>query len=230
MSKIDRYYSEKLSARNLQRCYAIAPPRIRQYLEAEIQYFLGKIRPCDFILELGCGYGRILSRFSEKSKTVIGIDTSRLSLEMGIDFLNGKPNCRLLKMDAAALAFRDQTFDLVACLQNGLSAFKVDPLSVIRECTRVTRPGGRILLSSYSKRFWPDRLEWFAMQAEEGLLGEIDWNATGEGVIVCKDGFRATTFSEADFIALTSRLGVEPVITEVDGSSLFCEITIPEIN
>ena len=85
------------------------------------------------------------------------------------------------------------------------------------------------MLSSYSEQFWPDRLEWFARQAQLGLLGEIDWNATGEGVIVCKDGFRTTTFSEADFIALASKLGVDPVITEVDGSSLFCELTIPEI-
>lgn len=227
---LDKYYSDKLSARKLQLCYAIAPPRIQQYLEAEIQYVLDKIQPCDFILELGCGYGRILSRIWEKSKVAIGIDTSESSLELGVDLLHGSSNCHLIQMDAAAMAFRDRVFDLVACPQNGLSAFKVDPFNVIREGIRVTRPGGRVMLSSYSERFWSDRLEWFSLQADKGLLGEIDWNATGEGVIVCKDGFHATTFSEADFIALTSRIGVEPVITEVDGSSLFCEITIPKLN
>ena len=179
------------------------------------------------MLELGCGYGRILSRLSTETETAVGIDSSLASLELGAEFLREKRHCRLLQMDAAVLAFKDRTFDLVACLQNGLSAFKVDPAALFRECLRVTKPGGRVIFSSYSERFWSHRLEWFAQQAEEGLLGEIDRKATGNGVIVCKDGFRATTFREEDFIGLASRFSVEPVIAEVDGSSLFCEIVIP---
>jgi 2-polyprenyl-6-hydroxyphenyl methylase/3-demethylubiquinone-9 3-methyltransferase len=227
MSKVNRYYSEQLSAQNLRRCYEIASPRVQQYLEAEIQYVLDRIRPDDALLELGCGYGRILSRMSAEAENAVGIDSSQANLTMGADFLRDKRNCRLLQMDAALLAFKDRTFDLVACLQNGLSAFKVDPAALFQECLRVTKSGGRVIFSSYSERFWPHRLEWFAQQAKEGLLGEIDPDATGNGVIVCRDGFRATTFSEEDFISLASRFFVQLVITEVDGSSLFCEIVVP---
>jgi hypothetical protein len=46
-------------------------------------------------------------------------------------------------------------------------------------------------------------------------------------VIVCKDGFRATTADRTTFEKLAAGLGVTPRITEVDGSSLFCESVVP---
>ena len=129
-------------------------------------------------------------------------------------------------MDAGRLAFKNKYFDVTACIQNGISAFKVDPETLLREAIRVTKPGGRVLFSTYSEKFWPDRLQWFRDQSEAGLLGEIDEDATGNGVIVCKDGFRATTATPDDFWKLADACGVEPHIREVDGSSLFCEIIV----
>lgn len=72
--------------------------------------------------------------------------------------------------------------------------------------------------------FWDERLAWFEAQAAEGLLGEIDYERTGDGTIVCKDGFTATTFGPEDFKALASSLGLRAALGEVDRSSLFCEI------
>ena len=92
------------------------------------------------------------------------------------------------------------------------------------EALRVSRPGGHVIFSSYSARFWDDRLGWFRIQSRHGLLGDIDEAATGDGNIVCKDGFRATSATRKDFEELCARCGVTPTITEVDGSSLFCEI------
>ena len=84
-----------------------------------------------------------------------------------------------------------------------------------------------VLFSSYSHRFWVERLKWFEIQAKEGLIGEIDYHATGNGVIVCKDGFRATTVDAGRFRSLAAALGLVPNIIEVDGSSLFCELALP---
>ena len=47
------------------------------------------------------------------------------------------------------------------------------------------------------------------------------------GVIVCEDGFRATTVGPDRFEALAARLGLVPKIVEVEGSSLFCEVVAP---
>ena len=60
----------------------------------------------------------------------------------------------------------------------------------------------------------------------ETLGGTIDYHATGNGVIVCKDGFHATTVNAADFRSLAGVLGLAPKIFEVDCSSLFCEVTV----
>jgi ubiquinone/menaquinone biosynthesis C-methylase UbiE len=220
------YYAERLSAERLRKCYEIAPPRVQQYLDAEIRHVLGRIRPTDAVLELGCGYGRVMEKLAPRAATLIGIDTSRSSLQLAGELLSGFSNCRLLQMDALALGFRDQVFDVVLCVQNGISAFGANQRALIAESIRVTRTGGRVLFSSYSEKFWKKRLEWFELQAAHGLVGEIDWDATRDGVIVCKDGFKATTVSPDEFIALASEFNVRVHIEEVDESSIFCEIVV----
>jgi len=220
------YYVEKLSGARLRRCYELAPPRVRRYLDAEIEHVASRLRPGDRVLELGCGYGRILERLAPKVGFLVGIDTSAQSLALACELLVGYSNCRLVRMDAGVLAFDGGVFDAVLCVQNGLSAFKIDRQRLVSECIRVTRRGGKVLLSTYAERFWEHRLEWFRLQSKEGLVGEIDWTTTRDGVIVCKDGFRATTISANEFEALAGELGIRRRIEEVDGSSLFCELNV----
>ncbi len=221
------YYSRKLSAERLRKCYEVAPERTRRYLEAEVEFVLERVPPASSVLELGCGYGRVLARLAQKASSLFGVDTSLESLAMARETMAGASGWHLSQMDAARLGFRRGSFDTVVCIQNGLSAFKVDQRRLIEEAVRVTRSGGRALFSSYAARFWEHRLEWFRAQSEHGLLGEIDPDATRDGVIVCKDGFRATTVGPDDFAVLTSGLDVASRITEVDGSSVFCEMLVP---
>lgn len=220
------YYSESLSGERLRRCYEIASPRIRQYLEAEIQHIIQSIDSSEVVLELGCGYGRIAMRLAEKAKRVVGIDNALESVMLARNLAADETNCLFFLMDALNLAFNDRMFDRVVCAQNGICAFGVDQELLVREALRVTRPGGRILLSGYSEGFWEERLSWFEAQAQEGLLGEIDYRQTGNNVIVCKDGFRSGNMTGETFLALCSRLGLDSKIVEVDGSSVFCEIEV----
>lgn len=216
------YYARKLSARRLDRVYAIAGPRVRQYLAAEIAHVRAAIRPGDRLLELGCGTGRVLARLAQVAGVAWGVDNALASVRLA---RTRHPGCHWAVMDAARLGFEARCFDVVVGIQNFISACKVPPAELVRECLRVVRPEGRIFLSSYAASFWPQRLAWFRAQAEEGLLGAIDEAATGNGVVVGRDGFRATTFSPADFADLADRLGVKAKIYEVDGSSVFCEMT-----
>jgi SAM-dependent methyltransferase len=221
------YYADRLSAERLRACYELAPPAVKAYLDAEIAFVLARISTSTLALELGCGYGRVLRSLVTRARAVVGIDTSFLSLRMAPQFVGHGASLQLLAMDATRLGFAGGTFDLTLCVQNGISAFAADPLNLLSEAVRVTRSGGIVLFSTYSPRFWKDRLEWFELQAAHGLVGPIDYEATGDGVIVCTDGLRATTVSADEFAALAARLGIVPRITEVDGSSLFCEITVP---
>jgi 2-polyprenyl-6-hydroxyphenyl methylase/3-demethylubiquinone-9 3-methyltransferase len=219
------YYRRGLSGPRLRRGYELAPPRVQQYLEAEIAHLQGRVQGAAAVLELGCGYGRVLARLAEVAPWVVGIDTSIESLRLARDSTQAHGACDLLAMDATALGFRDRSFDAVVCIQNGIGAFRVEPRRLLGEALRVTRPGGRVLFSTYAAAFWPHRLRWFELQAAAGLVGEIDAEATHPGEIVCRDGFRSGTFTAGDFERLCGELGVEPAIAAVDGSSLFCEIT-----
>jgi 2-polyprenyl-6-hydroxyphenyl methylase/3-demethylubiquinone-9 3-methyltransferase len=221
------YYTDRLAAENLRQCYEIAPSATRAYLRAEIEFVLSKLTLASSVLELGCGYGRVLSKIVSKGRSTWGIDTSLSSLLMAREYVRSSDRCYLALMDAVRMGFPSACFDVVLCVQNGISAFAVDPVSLVREAVRVTRSTGVVLFSSYSNRFWSHRLEWFEAQAAHGLIGEIDHEATGDGVIVCKDGFRATTVRPEDFRRLAAEVDVEAVITEVDGSSLFCELVVP---
>jgi ubiquinone/menaquinone biosynthesis C-methylase UbiE len=224
---VSGYYDDKLAAERLRRCYELASPRVRRYLAAELEYVLGRLEPGDVALELGCGYGRILGPLAERVSLAVGVDTSFASLALAREELALYENVRLINADAARLGGRDNLFDVVACIQNGISAFHVEPRELVAEAVRVTRPGGTVLFSSYAEAFWEERLAWFEAQAAEGLLGEIDYARTGDGVIVCRDGFTATTFAPEDFLALAASLGLAARVEEVDGSSLFCEIVKP---
>jgi SAM-dependent methyltransferase len=221
------YYDEKLAAGRLRRVYELAPPRVRRYLTAEASFVAGRVRAGDRVLELGCGYGRVLPLFAAAASLAVGIDTSTASLALARAELAAVRNVRLVAADAARLALRDDAFDVVACIQNGISAFHVAPRELAAEALRVTRPSGAAIFSSYAASFWPERLAWFELQAAAGLLGEIDYERTRDGVIVCKDGFTATTFGPAAFAALAASLGVRAAIEEIDASSVCCTLFKP---
>ncbi len=225
---MEGYYEEKLSGERLRQCYEIASPRVKQYLEAEIRFVLDRLEPTDAALEFGCGYGRVALRLAETAKRVVGIDTSSESLDLARRIAGPGSRCEFLEMNALDLAFPAGEFDAVVCVQNGVCAFGVDQEQLIGEALRVTRPKGRLLFSTYAQAFWPHRLAWFEAQAKAGLVGEIDCDATRDGVIVCKDGFKVDTLTPQTLRSLCASLGLSGQITEVDGSSVFCEVMVPE--
>lgn len=220
------YYAQKLAATRLQQVYDIAPDPVRRYLSAEIAYVQERMPPGCRVLELGCGYGRILKELAPRAGVLAGIDTSLASLRMAKDYLAACADVMLVQMDAIDLAFPPETFDLVCCVQNGISAFHVDQRQLMAAAVSVARPGGRVLFSSYAEAFWEDRLDWFRLQAQHGLLGAIDEAATGRGVIVCKDGFKATTVTPDQFRTLSQGLGDVVTVDTVAASSVFCDIRV----
>lgn len=223
---MSHYYSQKLSSDRLKRCYDIAPLRVQKYLTAEIDFVLSHVEKSDCVLELGCGYGRVLEKLIPKSFKIIGIDVSQDSLTLAKEYTALNPKLHLIQANAKCLPFPKEVFDKVICIQNGISAFKINPQILIQESVRITRPSGKCIFSSYSDKFWESRLQWFEMQSNEGLLGKIDWEKTKNGVIVCDDGFTATTFNQTDFEELSTNLDLDMELIEVDNSSVFCIISV----
>jgi len=220
------YYASKLNAMDLFQVYETGIPRVKQYLDAEIEFVSRGLKGKERLLELGAGYGRILERLAPRAAELVGVDISGDNVRFGCEYLKGAPNCHLVVMDAHFIEFESE-FDVVLCLQNGLSAVKGDPGNIVRRSVRALVPGGRAFFSTYSENFWEHRLAWFMEQAGKGLLGEIDMEKTRDGKIVCKDGFTATTFLPEDLERLGRLSGCEFRIDEVDSSSLLLILEKP---
>lgn len=214
------YYAESLNASRLLDVYRTEIPRVKQYLKAEVDFVKNNLHGNESVLELGAGYGRIMKELSPSVHSIIGMEISQDSVRYGRDYLKDCPNCRLISQDVHALD-ADGQFDVVLCLQNGLSAFKGVDTEVARKAARALKKGGTAYFSSYSMKFWDTRLAWFQEQAAKGLLGEIDFEKTGEGEIVCRDGFTATTHTPQDMERLGRSIGQPYRIQEVDESSVF---------
>ncbi|WP_138159516.1 class I SAM-dependent methyltransferase [Peptoniphilus catoniae] len=216
----NNYYKEKLNSQMLFQVYDTKIERIKSYLFHEIDRVRKDLTGKENLLEVGCGYGRILKELSKDAGFLKGIDISEDSIELGKDYLKDLKNVELEAIDINDLKAEDE-FDVVISLQNGLSSLKTDPDKIIKICLKALKDKGRAYFSTYSGKFWEDRIKWFEEQAEKKLLGEIDYERTKDGVIYCKDGFKAVTFTEEDLRELGERSGYRYIIEEVDESSLF---------
>ena len=98
--------------------------------------------PGERTIEVGCGEGRITRDLAARGHHVVGVDASRTLLKMARD---ADPDRVYLRCDAAALPFRDESFDL-AVFYNSLMDFD-DMERSIREAGRVLKRGGRLCAS-----------------------------------------------------------------------------------
>ena len=223
---MNNYYADKLNAQSLFQVYDTAIPRIKQYLDAEIDFVRQNLTGSEDVLELAAGYGRIVKELAPSCASILGMDISAGNVELGKRYLADCPNASMVVMDAHKMQF-GRKFHVVLCLQNALSAMRADD-GVIRSILDLLAPGGTAYFSTYSANFWEHRVAWFQEQADKGLLGELDMEKTRDGVIVCKDGFRATTQTPEEYEAIGQKSGYPYEVTEVDGSSLFLVIRKPK--
>ena len=107
-----------------------------------------KIQPGERVLEVGVGTGINLSLYPREA-SVTGIDFSSSMLEKARERAARKDAApvRLLQMDAAALRFADDSFDIVYAPY--LISVVPDPVKVAQEMRRVCRPGGRIIFLNH---------------------------------------------------------------------------------
>ncbi len=101
------------------------------------------------VLELGVGTGLSLSNYKPDLE-IVGIDISPDMLERARERVaaDGLENVAgLHEMDAAALDFPDASFDTVVAMY--VMTVVPDPVAVMREVSRVCKPGGQVLLLNH---------------------------------------------------------------------------------
>src|SRR5262249_59431133 len=96
------------------------------------------------VLEVGCGTGIVLRDLVPlvgRGGRLAGIDPSRAALKAARRFCRGT-GITLRHADGAKLPFADNGFDVTLAITVLLHV--ADPLAVVQEMARVTRPGGRV--------------------------------------------------------------------------------------
>jgi ubiquinone/menaquinone biosynthesis C-methylase UbiE len=121
-----------------------------------------KAHPPASMLEVGCGTGAVLREFVNEAPNeipglVCGLDIDAEALSLAA---NALPKARLVEADGTNLPFADRIFDLTYC--HFLLLWVADPLNILLEMCRVTRPGGAVAAMAepdYTARIdYPDEL------------------------------------------------------------------------
>jgi arsenite methyltransferase len=95
------------------------------------------------ILDIGCGTGATVRYLNDRHNlNAMGIDLSQLLLKKGRQTDSRLPVARA---DAAYLPFSDRCFEAVFC--ECVLSLTLDPVAVLRECRRVLKPGGRVIIT-----------------------------------------------------------------------------------
>ena len=105
------------------------------------------------MLELGCGTGIFSEALAPLVKDLIATDMSEAMLNQARAKLRDHSNVRFQKQDAYKIAFNESEFDAV--LMVNLLHVVHDPALILRECSRVVRNGGKIVVADFTSQGTP---------------------------------------------------------------------------
>ena len=110
----------------------------------DLQALAALLDPDWTVADLGCGTGELAASLAPFVSRVVGVDSSNEMLHSARTRLQQLKNIELRSGQLEALPIDDQSVDAA-------TAFLVlhhlpDPLAVLRETTRILKPGGRLLL------------------------------------------------------------------------------------
>jgi SAM-dependent methyltransferase len=136
----------------------------------ERSYELLHARPGDWIVDVGCGTGNVVSELTERSLKVTGVDVSE---QMVMRARNRFPACEFWLAAAESLPFSDHSVQ-------GYRAERtyehiVDPSAALAEARRVLAPGGRLVLVCAAGGMW-------AVDSEDQALNDTILRALPESV------------------------------------------------
>jgi ubiquinone/menaquinone biosynthesis C-methylase UbiE len=122
----------------------------------------------DSVLDLGCGTGELSVVLATSGMRATGCDISPEMLRIAAD-APGNVDWVALEPDWRVLPFRAGSFDAVVV--SSVLEYVDDPVTVLRECHRVLRPGGIVLCTVPDPRHPVRWLEWLAgVVAREPVL------------------------------------------------------------
>jgi SAM-dependent methyltransferase len=109
------------------------------------------------VLDVGCGAGIDLARFSRAGARGVGLDVAHGAARLAsANMAQQKLPASIVEADGAAIPFPDGFFDLV--FAHGVIQYAADDRAIVREVRRVLKPGGHAIFQVYNRRSWLNAL------------------------------------------------------------------------
>jgi SAM-dependent methyltransferase len=182
-----------------------------------------------WLIDLGCGTGRLIVPFARRGFRALGVDLSEEMLRVageraaaaGVSVHRLKAN--LVELDG----LRDEAFDYAACLFStlGMVMGAAERRRVLGHAYRLLRPGGRFVLHVHNRwfNFWnPQGRRWLVAD----LVRSIGGKAAGDRAMPVHQGVAGLSlhlFTRREVLRLLGEAGfrlleVRPVSLREDGA------------
>ena len=149
------------------------PAHVVAHYLAKRTAFIAELSSAGSVLDVGCGTGALAGRLADRGYEVVGVDPSEGMLEI---MRARHPGVEAVAASGTSLPFDEDRFDLV--LTVAALHHVAEPKAVrqtLGEMTRVSRPGGRILIWDHNPRnpYWSSLMRRVPQDiGEERLISE----------------------------------------------------------
>lgn len=134
--------------------FSAETPNDKRFNEMEMTFILGKLKPGDEVLDMGCGTGRFTVPMAEKVRKVTGLDLCPAMIEkarektmqrgLDVEFREG---------DMTSLPFADNSFDVVTSMVALMHIPLNQRQNAFSEAARVLKPGGKMIINVKNTAF-----------------------------------------------------------------------------
>jgi SAM-dependent methyltransferase len=172
---------------------------VEHYLRKRAAFVLA-LRPAGSVLDVGCGTGALARRLSGLGYEVTGVDPSEGMLEVMRERSPGVPAVR---GSGTALPFEPSSFDIVVSVATFHHIAEPGAVrATLAEMTRVSKPGGRIVVWDHNPRnpYW------------SSLMARVPQDTGEERLIPAQELVAGLTDAGADVLSV-QQLGLVPEFT-----------------
>ena len=124
--------------------------RARNWLS--VKHLIDYVKPGDFVLDLGCGNGRLYQLLEDKSIVYAGFDISRELIEIARQTYKNLPNVEFIIGDMSqGLPFENDFFNLTYMIASFHHLPKSeDRIALLQELKRVSKDGAYLIMTNWN--------------------------------------------------------------------------------